>query len=349
MMQRIAIPSMARLSRICFVILHTVVLAAIASPVQAVQTPAAIDWSAAPLPFVTSLYWGVLGRAPESAAIVSAWATQIDGTYQSRLSVFMQIVASPEYRAKFGGGGTQGQYHLWQNYCPQYVTDRFRVAPIAPVTDRGHWIARANNVSLNYGLALAGYAQAAFPFQPCTTPVTPGIGTGAPPSAVPGAPSSPSVGPPPLVPPTGGGRTTTPFPRGPRGTDTTPLPRGPGLTQTPRGTVVPPVQQRPQTPAQRQCVAAAQSVTPQPTANYRTLGPPAATHSRYTYHRCVTQSEMAAWLRRNPAHRVEAQQTRACPNVKCPAGFSSVRAATGAVICVRCPTGRFSVQRNCCM
>lgn len=168
----------ASIARAFVGLLCAATLAGSASPALAVANPNAIQWSAPPVAFVTSLYVGVLGRAPESAAVVAAWAKQVDGTFTSRLRVFSQFIGSPEYRGKYGAAGAQGKFHLWQNYCPQGPFDRYRVAVDMPVTDRGIWRAVNNNVSLNYGLALAGYRQAAFPYQRC--PAQPGAPAGPP-------------------------------------------------------------------------------------------------------------------------------------------------------------------------
>ncbi|MCO6512001.1 MAG: DUF4214 domain-containing protein [Aridibacter famidurans] len=82
---------------------------------KAIPNPNAINWGASPTVFVSSLYTGVLGRAPESAAVVSGWAAKIDSNPSSRLSVFWGFVNSPEYQssrwAKF-----KKDHNLFQKY-----------------------------------------------------------------------------------------------------------------------------------------------------------------------------------------------------------------------------------------
>lgn len=73
-------------------------LATVAVPAQAVPKPRAIQWAAPPAAFVTSLYVGVLGRKPESAAVVSKWASQVNSKPESRLNVFWRFVGLPEYQ-----------------------------------------------------------------------------------------------------------------------------------------------------------------------------------------------------------------------------------------------------------
>jgi Domain of unknown function (DUF4214) len=67
-------------------------------PARAVAMPNAINWNAPPAAFVTSLYWGVLGRAPESTAVVNGWASQVTNQPGTRLNVFWGFMNSPEYR-----------------------------------------------------------------------------------------------------------------------------------------------------------------------------------------------------------------------------------------------------------
>ena len=70
----------------------------VALDAEAVPNPGAIQWRASPRAFVTSLYVGVLGRQPESQAVVNGWATQVNATPHSRYQVFWRFVNSPEYQ-----------------------------------------------------------------------------------------------------------------------------------------------------------------------------------------------------------------------------------------------------------
>jgi hypothetical protein len=69
------------------------------SQAHAVPNPGGIDWTGSPAAFVTSLYTSVLGRAPESSAVVAGWAAQITASPASRRNVFWGFVSSPEYQA----------------------------------------------------------------------------------------------------------------------------------------------------------------------------------------------------------------------------------------------------------
>lgn len=72
------------------------------APAHAIASPGGINWTAPPLTFVTSLYNSVLGRAPESSAVVAGWAGNISSDPGSRRWVFFQFLASPEYKSKYG-------------------------------------------------------------------------------------------------------------------------------------------------------------------------------------------------------------------------------------------------------
>lgn len=80
-----------------------------------IPNPNAINWSASPTGFVTSLYVGVLGRSPESTAVVNGWATQVNSNPSSRLNVFWKFVGSPEYQAS-SWAKQRREYNLYQKY-----------------------------------------------------------------------------------------------------------------------------------------------------------------------------------------------------------------------------------------
>ena len=69
-----------------------------ASGVKAVPRPEAIRWKSSPTGFITSLYVGVLGRRPESRAVVAGWARRVTRRPGSRLSIFYSFIRSPEYK-----------------------------------------------------------------------------------------------------------------------------------------------------------------------------------------------------------------------------------------------------------
>jgi hypothetical protein len=87
-----------------------VVLAA-SRPVHAVPQPDQIRWDAPPLLLVDDLYRSVLGRPPESAAVVQQWAAQITGP-ESRYQLFWRFVQSPEYQASPWAQQRRG-YDVW--------------------------------------------------------------------------------------------------------------------------------------------------------------------------------------------------------------------------------------------
>jgi len=84
---------------------------------EAIQNPGAILWTASPQAFVDSLYRGVLGRAPESQAVVNTWAGQVNANPASRKTVFWHFVNSPEYQAKFQPSGPR-TWSIWSRSAP---------------------------------------------------------------------------------------------------------------------------------------------------------------------------------------------------------------------------------------
>lgn len=79
----------------------------------AVPNPGAIVWKGSPRAFITSLYLGVLGRQPETQAVVSEWARQVNETAGSRQRVFWAFINSPEY-----------QQGTWANQPREYTVYR---------------------------------------------------------------------------------------------------------------------------------------------------------------------------------------------------------------------------------
>jgi len=82
---------------VSIVIIAAIVLCG-ALNVEAVPNPGAILWDASPQAFVTSLYVGVLGRQPESQAVVNGWAEYVNDKPISRLRVFWAFIGSIEYQ-----------------------------------------------------------------------------------------------------------------------------------------------------------------------------------------------------------------------------------------------------------
>ena len=124
--------------------------ASVTAPANAVASPGAINWTtSSPTAFVTSLYVGVLGRSPESSAVVATWAASVTSNPTSRLNVLAGFVNSPEYRAAYGS--TAGTWQLGY----RYVGNGRRWA--AYRTNDGRWITSRSNLSNGYARALVGY------------------------------------------------------------------------------------------------------------------------------------------------------------------------------------------------
>lgn len=83
--------------------------------VEAVPNPGAINWNGSPQAFVTSLYVGVLGRQPESQAVVNGWAAQVNATAGSRQRVFWAFVGSPEYQGS-SWARQRKEYTVYRQY-----------------------------------------------------------------------------------------------------------------------------------------------------------------------------------------------------------------------------------------
>jgi len=63
-----------------------------------VPYPDRIQWNASPNGFITSLYQGVLGRAPENQQVVNAWASNLHSRNLTKLQIFWRFVNSNEYQ-----------------------------------------------------------------------------------------------------------------------------------------------------------------------------------------------------------------------------------------------------------
>lgn len=130
---------------------------------HAIANPRAIDWDAPPAAFVTSLYVGVLGRSPESAAVVSGWAAGVTNA-QSRLRVFHGFLNSPEYRNRYGSNATVGHYTVWIANCPRSPNSRAVVSTRMPA---GSWSPRGGMWSWGYAMAYMGWYTGTTPYRAC--------------------------------------------------------------------------------------------------------------------------------------------------------------------------------------
>ncbi len=84
----------------------------------AVPAPGEIIWKGVPRTFITSLYIGVLGRPPESQAVVTEWAMQVNQTPDSRYRVFWAFINSPEYQQS-RWARQQREYNVYRKYVMQ--------------------------------------------------------------------------------------------------------------------------------------------------------------------------------------------------------------------------------------
>jgi len=120
---------------------------------EAIQNPGAIQWQAPPQAFVDSLYRGVLGRAPESQAVVNTWAGQVNANPASRKTVFWHFVNSPEYQAKFQPSGPR-TWSIWSRTDPR----EFVAAERNP--GGAYWHHVEGNLYQLWARALLGWYQA---------------------------------------------------------------------------------------------------------------------------------------------------------------------------------------------
>ena len=142
------------------------VMVALAGRAAAVEAPSAIRWKAPPAEFVTSIYRGVLGRAPDNDVAVADWARVVTADPRSRLALFHRFVNSAEYR-RLHPKGSRGIYMLWTNQCPRSRAERYRVLDIQPYRG-GPWKPhKGKKWSQNYAEAMMAYRQAFAPFRPC--------------------------------------------------------------------------------------------------------------------------------------------------------------------------------------
>jgi len=85
---------------------------------EAVPNPGGIVWNGAPRTFITSLYIGVLGRQPETQAVVTDWARQVNETATSRYRVFWAFINSPEYQQS-SWAKQEREYNVYRKYVIQ--------------------------------------------------------------------------------------------------------------------------------------------------------------------------------------------------------------------------------------
>lgn len=120
------------------------------SAAWAVPNPDAIDWDAPAVPFVVSLYEGVLGRTPGPADSVGAWAANITANPNTRLRVFRQIAASPEGRSRLSGGKSYSVYYRIQGQTLDWFFARGGGFDASRNRKSGPW-------TYGYAKALVGY------------------------------------------------------------------------------------------------------------------------------------------------------------------------------------------------
>ena len=133
------------ISALAFVALGT------GNPASAMADPSAIDWTASPHSFVTSLYQGVFGRY-ETSHHVDAWARGIS-TPNSRLNTLTKFLASPEYKARYGS--VTGKFNVyWRSDSAHHTT--YTVAEYQPPSFHGHF---AGPYTFNVAQAVRDFCQ----------------------------------------------------------------------------------------------------------------------------------------------------------------------------------------------
>lgn len=106
----------------------------------AVPNPDAINWKASSQGFIRSLYIGVLGRRPESNAVVVDWARQVSKSAASRKKVFWMFINSPEYK-KSRWAKQKKEYKIYYKWNKSNRTNWTRT----------WWVSkRINNASYRY-------------------------------------------------------------------------------------------------------------------------------------------------------------------------------------------------------
>jgi len=109
------------------VIVFAAIVLCIALDAGAVPNPGAINWKGSPQAFATSLYVGVLGRQPETQAVVIAWARQVNANHHSRLQVFWQFINSPEYKGS-RWAQQQREYTVYRRYYMERNSWKYSVS-----------------------------------------------------------------------------------------------------------------------------------------------------------------------------------------------------------------------------
>lgn len=113
--------------RVVNAVIITAIVQFISLSAEAVPNPGAIVWKGSPRAFVTSLYLGVLGRQPESQAVVTGWAAQVDAGPGSRHRVFWAFINSPEYQQS-NWARQPREYNVYRTYVMQGDFYRYSVS-----------------------------------------------------------------------------------------------------------------------------------------------------------------------------------------------------------------------------
>ncbi|MDD3845444.1 MAG: DUF4214 domain-containing protein [Syntrophorhabdaceae bacterium] len=125
---------------------------------EAVPNPGAISWRGSPTAFVTSLYVGVLGRQPESQAVVNGWAAQVNATPHSRYQVFWRFVNSPEYQ----GSRWAKQRREYTVYRKYYIKSDIYKYSVSKGPLGADYYPHAGPYTFGVAMALRGYFEAFF-------------------------------------------------------------------------------------------------------------------------------------------------------------------------------------------
>lgn len=137
---------------ICVMIIAAIVLF-LAPNAEAVANPSAIVWNGAPRTFITSLYIGVLGRQPESQAVVTEWARQVNQDPHSRSRVFWGFINSREYQQS-RWARLPREYYVYRKYVIQgdFYTYSVSKGPLG-----ADYYPQAGPYTFGVAMALRGY------------------------------------------------------------------------------------------------------------------------------------------------------------------------------------------------
>ncbi len=135
------------------ILIITAIVLCAALNVEAVPNPGAIVWNGSPQAFITSLYVGVLGRQPETQAVVAGWARQVNSNPNSRYRVFWAFINSPEYQGS-SWARQRKEYNVYRKYYIKSDTYKYSVSK-GPLG--AEYYPQAGPYTFGVAMALRGY------------------------------------------------------------------------------------------------------------------------------------------------------------------------------------------------